>query len=60
MAIPSSAVREVALSVPGGEVGAWVSGEGALPALVLHGGPGYGDYTTELAAELGGILTCTR
>ena len=52
-------MKPALLSVPEGEIATWSSGSGS-PALVLHGGPGLGDYTEELADELAGAFACTR
>ena len=43
----------------GGALAAWISGSGP-PALILHGGPGLGDYTDTLADELGASFTGIR
>jgi pimeloyl-ACP methyl ester carboxylesterase len=44
-------VTEFAVETDGGRIAGWRAGSGP-PALVLHGGPGLGDITEELAAEL--------
>jgi pimeloyl-ACP methyl ester carboxylesterase len=45
------AERAFTASVPGGVIAASQTGSGA-PVLILHGGPGWSDYTASLAAEL--------
>jgi len=44
---------------PGGELVGHRSGIG-FPALLLHGGPAFNDYTEGLAAELGGLFELAR
>jgi pimeloyl-ACP methyl ester carboxylesterase len=45
------AERAFTASVPGGVIAASQTGSGA-PVLILHGGPGWSDYTASLAAEM--------
>ncbi len=54
-------MREEPFSVPVGE-GALAGHRGGdgPPALILHGGPAWPDYTEGLAAELGGLLRTHR
>jgi len=54
-------VREEPFSVPvgGGVLAGHRGGEGP-PALILHGGPAWPDYTEGLAAELDGLLETHR
>ena len=43
--------RAFTASVPGGVIAAWQTASGP-PVLILHGGPGWSDYTESLADEL--------
>ena len=52
-------MQTLEVPVRGGTLGGWRSGSGA-PAIVLHGGPGLGDWHEDLAAELDGIYECVR
>ena len=45
------AERAFTASVPGGVIAAWQTASGP-PVLILHGGPGWSDYTESLADEL--------
>lgn len=53
--------REFRATASGGAIVGWIhEAPGKQNALLLHGGPGMGDYLDTLVAEVGGLVTTAR